>query len=623
MIDRFRRMKINQRLLVPNVLYLVLLGIVGFSFIDSGKLVQNLSREQRVASLLMASVRNTVLKTKDYLTGKTDYENLVKQFEELSNQAAENRIGSVFSQTRGHLEKIQALRTANGEIEDKINRLTESSMEQSNGYIRQVVERLADEQKRNDVTTLERMVIIGANTNTISNYEVKILFARLTRDLAAKDQFFAFIQKLVENTKKDIQALTGTPFQVMAETAQKANLEIKAMADDFVANTEQMDAEQKAVFASLDNAVRMLDEMTETQNGEFDSRIRGTFFNILLFLSISIFAGICISMLISRSISGHLKRSLAGLSEASDQIAAASGQVASASQHLSEGAVNQASTVEETSSSLEEMSSMTKQNAENAGHADGLMQDVNRVIRDAGGSMKSLTVSMKATSKASEETNKIIKTIDEIAFQTNLLALNAAVEAARAGEAGAGFAVVADEVRSLAMRAADAAKNTSSLIESTTKQIKEGENLVEKTGRAFEEIARSTEKVAGFFSEISSASMQQAQGISQLNEAVDQIDSSSQQNAASAEECAASAEEMKAQMEEMDRMIADLGTLVGIGRGKGPDKKPGARRRGNLRKPAERPAAGRVKTAGATPVTTDSDIDRSALPLGEEDFADF
>ncbi len=170
----------------------------------------------------------------------------------------------------------------------------------------------------------------------------------------------------------------------------------------------------------------------------------------------------------------------------------ASGQVSSASQQLAAGSSEQAASIEETSSSLEEMSSMTSQNADNAGCADNLMKEVNQVVGQANASMTELTTSMAHISQASEETSKIIKTIDEIAFQTNLLALNAAVEAARAGEAGAGFAVVADEVRNLAMRAADAAKNTADLIEGTVKKVSDGSDLVTKTNDAFTLVAGSS-----------------------------------------------------------------------------------------------------------------------------------
>ncbi|MCB2180648.1 MAG: histidine kinase [Desulfobulbaceae bacterium] len=564
MFDRLKKMKINQRLLVPNLLYIALLGIVVFFFFNSGELMKNLSRDQNDNNQMLTSFRNTLLQTKDYLAKAAGYDETRKQYESVSNQLVTAELKSVISHAGENLKKIESLRTENTKIETRIHELTELSMSQSNGYIKEVAQNLADEKKRNEVTTLERMVIIGASINTISNYEIRILFSKLATNLESKDTFFAFIQTLVSNTKKDIESLKGTPFQGMAEAALQANLEVKALANDFVKNTEQTHMLQSEVLASLKKAMGDIDALMNQQTNNFFARMKGYFSNILILLLIAIIAGIGASILISRSISNHLKRSISGLSDASEQISAASGQVASASQHLSEGALHQAASVEETSSSLEEMSSMTKRNSENAGQADILMQEVNRVIVDAGTSMDSLTKSMKATSKASEDTYKIITTIDEIAFQTNLLALNAAVEAARAGEAGAGFAVVADEVRNLAMRAADAAKDTSLLIEDTTKLIKEGEGLVETTGKSFEEISVSTEKVTALFSEISSASGEQAQGISQINDAVNQMNTTSQNNAAGAEECAASAEEMSAQAEELNRMIADLETLTGV-----------------------------------------------------------
>ena len=271
---------------------------------------------------------------------------------------------------------------------------------------------------------------------------------------------------------------------------------------------------------------------------------------------------IAIALLVTRSIANPINRTIEGLSEGAEQVASASEQVAASSQSLAEGSSEQAAGIEETSSSLEEISSMTKQNAENAGQANSLMDEAGEVVGRANSAMGDLSHSIGEISEASEETFKIIKTIDEIAFQTNLLALNAAVEAARAGEAGAGFAVVADEVRNLAIRAADAAKNTAQLIEGTVKKVNDGTQLVEKANQAFSEVADSASRVKALVAEIAAASNEQSQGIEQVNYAVTDMDKVTQQNASSAEESASAAEEMAAQAEQMKTFVDSLSVII-------------------------------------------------------------
>jgi methyl-accepting chemotaxis protein len=278
--------------------------------------------------------------------------------------------------------------------------------------------------------------------------------------------------------------------------------------------------------------------------------------------AVGVAAIVTVALMVANSISLPINRIIEGLTAGAQQTAEAAGQVSGASQSLAEGASEQAAGIEETTSSVEEMTSMTKSNAENASQADGLMEQAGKVVAGGLDSMTRLNDAVGRIRKSSEETAKIIKTIDEIAFQTNLLALNAAVEAARAGEAGKGFAVVAEEVRSLAQRAAEAARTTADLIEESVRNAEDGVSVAGESAKAFEEISESSSKVSQLVSEIASASQQQAEGIEQINQAVTQMDQVTQTNAANAEESASAAEELSSQAEELQHMVNQLEALV-------------------------------------------------------------
>jgi len=241
---------------------------------------------------------------------------------------------------------------------------------------------------------------------------------------------------------------------------------------------------------------------------------------------------------------------------AAEQVASASGQISSGSQTLSQGASEQASSLEEVSSSLQEMASMTKQNAANAKEGRSLAEGAKTAADLGVESMKRLSDAINKIKVSSDSTAKIVKTIDEIAFQTNLLALNAAVEAARAGDAGKGFAVVAEEVRNLAMRSAEAAKNTANMIEESVKNAEGGVAINQEVLKNLSEINGQVNKVTTVMAEIAAASEQQSQGVEQVNTAVEQMNQVTQQVAANAEESASAAEELTGQSEEMKSMVA-------------------------------------------------------------------
>ncbi len=278
--------------------------------------------------------------------------------------------------------------------------------------------------------------------------------------------------------------------------------------------------------------------------------------------ALSLIMSLFIGFTLARAITRRVRNATSVLESSADYIRSSSEQLASASQSLASGSSEQAASIEEISSSLEEISSMTKQNADYAAQANKLTADAIGSIDAAHKAMQRSLAASQEIARASGETQKIIKTIDEIAFQTNLLSLNAAVESARAGDAGAGFAVVADEVRSLSMRSAEASRRTAQLIEETIGKVNEGVATFAETGKSIDEVVERSARVQHLVGEIAAASNEQSKGIEQINRGVSEMEKVVQQNAANSEETAASTEELNAQAEEMRASVRVLAAYV-------------------------------------------------------------
>jgi len=327
---------------------------------------------------------------------------------------------------------------------------------------------------------------------------------------------------------------------------------------------------------------------------------------------VALISSTILGIFITRSIVRPINVIIDNLTMSAQEVELASSQLTGASNTLASGATENAASLEETSAALEQLSSMTNRNADNAAEANALMDQTKTNVTQAETSMVKVIGAMEEISRSGNEIGKIIKTIDEIAFQTNLLALNAAVEAARAGEAGAGFAVVADEVRNLAIRSADAAKNTADLIETTIGNINSGSEMVNETSEAFKVVETNATKVGSLVSEVASASKEQSQGISQITKAMAEMDKVTQANAATSEQSASAASQLSLQASTLMGVVTDMNVLAhGAGAQAGSRSADG---RPRLSAPAPAaPGPSKPPTGGQ-----DSSASNKALPMDDK-----
>ncbi|MBN2012515.1 methyl-accepting chemotaxis protein [candidate division KSB1 bacterium] len=357
------------------------------------------------------------------------------------------------------------------------------------------------------------------------------------------DELGKAMQSMKDNISNMVQEV-----KLLADAAVNGQLKQRARSDnqqgDFRRIVEGINSTLDSVVKPLQEASHVLEDVADRNlrtrmNGEYHGDYRQ------------------IKDSLNKAVA-NLDQALGQVISATTQVNSAAEQISSGSQALAQGASEQASTLEEISGSMKEVAQMTRSNTTSTQEVRGMSGEAYRISEQGMKSMKKLSEVVEKIKTSSDETSKVIKTIDDIAFQTNLLALNAAVEAARAGEAGKGFAVVAEEVRNLAMRSAEAARNTASLIANSIESAEEGVSMNNEVFKNLDEINRQVKKVNEVMDEITNASEQQSRAINQVNAAVDQLNQITQSNAASSEESASTAEELSSQAEEMQQLVGSF-----------------------------------------------------------------
>ncbi|MDR3698778.1 MAG: methyl-accepting chemotaxis protein [Candidatus Sulfopaludibacter sp.] len=416
-----------------------------------------------------------------------------------------------------------------------------------------------------NVLAIERGVEVRAFTKDAGaieelNREFTDNYAGLMRNIQEFRQLIT-----TEQGRKLIEELAGTSESMVAlhQEVYKLAASGNAEAAAAVAKEKMVPIVQHAgqtAHSLLDQQSDLMAKVIEATAADVtsDRRLMVTMAVLLLLVGAVIVA-------VVRRINTDLQQTAEELGESAAQVASAAGQVASTSQSVAQGASQQAASLQETSSASEEIRAMSRESLLKTESAAGLVNRSQQTFGETNGKLEQMIVAMDGISSSSSKISKIIKVIDEIAFQTNILALNAAVEAARAGEAGMGFAVVADEVRNLAQRCAQAAGDTSSLIEESIAKSSDGKVKVDEVASAIRRVTGESGQIKTLVEEVSAGSQAQTRGVEQVAQAVSQMEQVTQSSAASAEEGAAAAEELTAQSQAMKSVVDRLASMVGVG----------------------------------------------------------
>ncbi|HOJ33962.1 MAG TPA: methyl-accepting chemotaxis protein [Candidatus Hydrogenedentes bacterium] len=557
-------MKLQHRLLLSNLLYLLLPVLIIGSLLLTNRHFSQLQKEQEDLKNHAQNVQHALMTVRDFLEKGAAFEDVGKEIESLGKSMQALHLSGDIVSVQNALERVHAIKSRNKEISEALFELTGKSIEQSNGFIKLVSEKLADPATQDQVSTLERLVIIGANINTTANYEIRVRFSLLQADPTQADSLMAFLDTLMQNVRNDVERLKDTPFAQMPVAALQANEQVKSLVTEQIELQKEFQDKKQTILNIMNGLAADIEKTVDAKYQSFFASIRESILALCLVAVVLAFICIIYSLATAKSITKRLRQTASALQETVATVTSTAEHMASISKEIADATSSQAAGIEETSASLEEIYSMTQQNVSNTDEVRQLMtNEAAANFQRLQEKLAVVTENLHQAVKAAQQTSGVAKTIDEIAFQTNLLALNAAVEAARAGDSGKGFAVVAEEVRNLAQRSATAARDAQELLLSASQKSSAVVTLFDEMKAALDENASIAQRVSESVNTIAEASTQQSRGIDQITTAVQQMEQIAQKNSGTSEEASAASQELAAQANKLQELADEVVALVG------------------------------------------------------------